>query len=59
MVLIASLNDLEMKVAQLDQGVQSEEQLRIGRRLACSKAKIKLYNHQNYVTITKRQYSQH
>ena len=42
MVLTASKKDLEIKVAQLEQGVQSEEQLRIDRRLACSKAEIKL-----------------
>jgi len=38
--------DLEMKVAQLEQGVQSEEQLRINHRLASSKAEIKLYINQ-------------
>ena len=50
MVLAAANIDLEMKSAQLEQGVQSEEQLRIDRRLACSKAEIKLYITQNYVT---------
>ena len=48
-----------MKVAQLEQEVQCEEQLRIDRRLASFKAEIKLYINQNYVTIPKRQYSQH
>ena len=48
MVLTTSNIDLEMKSTQLEQGVQSEEQLRFDRRLACSKAEIKLYNHQNY-----------
>ena len=54
MILIASNIDLEIKVAQLEQGVQSEEQLRFDRRLACSKAEIKLYINQNYVTISIR-----
>ena len=46
MILTASNIDLEMKVAQLEQGVQIEEQLQFNRRLACLKAEIKLYNHQ-------------
>jgi len=53
MTLLASNIDLEIKVAQLEQGVQSEEQLRFDRRLACSKAEIKLYINQNYVTNIK------
>ena len=59
MALLASNIDLKMKVTQLEQGVQSEEQLQFDCRLACSKAEIKLYINQNYVTISKRQYSQH
>ena len=51
MVLTAYINDLEMKSAQLKQVLQSEEQLRFDRRLACLKAEIKLYINQNYVTI--------
>ena len=42
MVITASNIDLEMKVAQLEQGVQSEEQLGFDRRLASKKAEIKL-----------------
>ena len=53
MTLLASIKDLEIKVVQLEQGVQSEEQLGFDRRLASKKAEIKLYNHQNYVTIIK------
>ena len=51
MALTVSNIDLEMKSAQLKQVLQSEEQLRIDRRLACLKAEIKLYINQNYVTI--------
>ena len=38
-----------MKVAQLEQGVQSEVQLQFDCQLACLKAEIKLYINQNYV----------
>ena len=51
MALLASIKDLEMKVAQLEQGVQSEEQLQFDCRLASSKAEIKLNIYHNYVTI--------
>ena len=53
MALLASNIELEMKVAQLKQGVQSEEQLQFDCRLACSKAEIKLNIYHNYVTIYK------
>ena len=48
MTLLASIKDLEMKVTQLEQGLQSEGQLGFHRRLACSKAEIKLFKYQYY-----------
>ena len=43
-----------MKVAQLEQVLQNEEQLRFDRRLACLKADIKLFNYQYYDELTIR-----
>jgi len=48
MTLLAFNIDLEMKVAQLEQGLLIANHRRFQRRLASSKAEIKLYNHQYY-----------
>ena len=56
MALLTSNIDLEMKVAQLKQVLQNEEQLQFDCRLACSKAEIKLNIYHNYVIIKQSQF---